>query len=193
LPATVFSALLLPATVFGALVIDPTAAYAAGLPQLDPKTFSPQLIWLAITFVVLYLLMARIAMPRIGHVIEERQNRIEDNLKKAESLRADAAQASEAYETALSDARAEAHSVMVKVHDQITEETAAKLVTLSGKLEAEMKQAEEHIAQEKDKALGSLADISAEVAKSMAEKLTGDGITDSDVARAVSGALEARR
>ncbi|MHA1598857.1 MAG: F0F1 ATP synthase subunit B family protein [Alphaproteobacteria bacterium] len=166
---------------------------SAGLPQLDFTTFAPQLIWLAITFVVLYLLMARVAMPRIGQVIEERAHRIEDNLKKAETLRGEAAAASEAYEAALADARAEAHSVMVKVRDQIAEETASKLAGLSDKLEAKMKKAEDHIAEEKDKALATLADISTEVASAMAEKLTGGSISDKDVAAAVAGAMEARR
>jgi len=168
-------------------------ALAAGLPQLDFQAFPPQLIWLAITFISLYLLMARIALPRIGRVIEERQHRIEDNLKKAEAIRNDAATAAEAYETALTEARAEAHSVMVEVHDQIAGETAAKLADLGDKLEAEMKQAEAHIREEKDKALTALAEVAAEVATSITERLTGAGVSDKDVANAVEAALQARR
>lgn len=168
-------------------------AKAAGLPQLDFTSFPPQLIWLAITFAVLYLLMARVALPRIGQVIEERQHRIDDNLTKAENLREDAETASQAYEAALAKAKSEAHSVLVKMHDQVAEESAAKLAELSGKLEAEMKQAEDHIADEKDKALASLSEVAAEVAKSMAEKLSGGNVTDSAVAKAVGAALEARR
>lgn len=168
-------------------------AMAAGLPQLDPVAFPPQLIWLAITFIALYLLMSRIALPRIGHVIEERQHRIEDNISKAETLRADAEAAAHAYEAALSDARAEAHSVMARVHEQIAIETAAKLADLESKLEPELKQAEDNIAEEKDKAMAGLAEVAVEVAKSMTEKLSGAKITDKDVANAVEASMQARR
>lgn len=168
-------------------------ASSAGLPQLDLQTFPPQLIWLAITFIALYLLMSRIALPRIGQVIEERQHRIEDNLSKAETLRNDAAAAGEAYEAALAEARAEAHSVMVEAHDQIAGETAARLTDLGDKLDAEMKRAEANITEEKDKALSGMADIAVEVAKSMTERLSGGKISDKDVANAVEAALQARR
>ena len=76
------------------------------MPQFDISTFPTQLIWLAIAFVLLYVLMARVALPRIGQVLEERQEKIDDNLDSAEQLRAETEVDSEAYETALVQARA---------------------------------------------------------------------------------------
>ncbi|MBT3238586.1 MAG: F0F1 ATP synthase subunit B' [Rhodospirillaceae bacterium] len=168
-------------------------ALAAGLPQLDIATFTPQLVWLAITFVVLYLLMSRIALPRIGQVIEERQHRIEDNLAKAETLRADAAEAEASYEAALAKARADAHSVMVEVHDQVASEAAAKLADLSAKLDDNLKQAEDRLVQEKEKALESLGEIATEVTRALTEQLTGGDVSDKDISKAVGTALEARQ
>jgi F-type H+-transporting ATPase subunit b len=78
------------------------------MPQLEIADFAPQLIWLTITFVTLYLVMARIALPRIGAVIEERRDRIADDLDQAEQLKQKTEKAIAAYEQALAQSRAEA-------------------------------------------------------------------------------------
>ena len=82
------------------------------MPQLDPNVFSPQLVWLAISFAILYFLMAKVALPRVGRVLEERQERIEDNLETAEELKKQADTQAEAHEKALSGAREQALSAI---------------------------------------------------------------------------------
>ena len=78
------------------------------MPQFDLSTFPTQLVWLVIAFVLLYVLMARVALPRIGQVLEERQEKIDDNLDTAEKLRAETEADSESYEAALVQAREQA-------------------------------------------------------------------------------------
>ena len=75
------------------------------MPQFDVSSFPTQLIWLVISFVLLYVLMSRVALPRIGQVLEERQEKIDDNLDTAEQLRAETEADSETYEAALVQAR----------------------------------------------------------------------------------------
>ena len=70
----------------------PQAKAASGdagpkLPQLDVQTYASQIFWLVVSFIVLYFLVAKVAMPRISEVLEERQERIEDDLDKAETLK----------------------------------------------------------------------------------------------------------
>ena len=71
------------------------------MPQLDITTFSPQIIWLFITFIILYVLMAKVALPRIGNILEQRQARIDDNLNAAQNLRNEATADAEAYDCIL--------------------------------------------------------------------------------------------
>ncbi|MEO0945240.1 MAG: F0F1 ATP synthase subunit B', partial [Pseudomonadota bacterium] len=84
------------------------AAESGGLPQLDFSTFANQIFWLVVTLVVIYLVLSKIALPRIASVLAERQGTITNDIAAAEELKQKAAEAEEAYEKALSDARAEA-------------------------------------------------------------------------------------
>jgi len=192
LPATVFSALLLPATVFGALVIDPTAAYAAGLPQLDPKTFSPQLIWLAITFLVLYLLMWRVALPRISQVLEERQRRIEDNLNRADQFRIDAQAASQAYDVAMAEARDKARNAVRQMRDRMRHEAETRLAEQTGRLQAEIRAAESAIGKAKSEAEGEVRLMAAELAREVVSRLTGEAVEAEEAQTAVNGLPKGR-
>ena len=68
------------------------------MPQLDPATFAPQLIWLAISFIVLYLLMKTVGLPKIGRVIDQRRARIGGDLEQAATAKHDAEAVLAAYE-----------------------------------------------------------------------------------------------
>ena len=168
-------------------------AHAAGLPQLDFATFPPQLIWLAITFVVLYVMMARVALPRISQVLEERQNKIEGNLKKAETLKKEAEAAAGAYEKALDEARAEAHGIMLETHNRIAEEAARKQAELNEELETDIKAAEARILEARDTAMAGLSEIAAEVALCAAEKVSGETLSEADVTKVINAVMEERQ
>src|SRR5258705_2117824 len=94
------------------------AGHAKVFPPLDPGTFAPQLIWLALTFGLLYVLLKRVALPRIGEVIEERGDRVRRDLEQAEKLKGDTEQALAGYEQALGEARAKAGAIAKGVRDK---------------------------------------------------------------------------
>ncbi len=160
------------------------------MPQLDFSTFPTQWIWLAITFVVLYILMSKVALPRVGQVLEERQNRIDDNLEMAGSLKAEAEAAAAAYDKSLAEARAKAQAVIKQTADQINDEAAKKSEELAAKLSADVKAAEAKITAAKKTAVAGLRDVAVEVAKEIAGKLTDGSVTDKAVSAAVDSALQ---
>ncbi len=180
------------AFVSGAMALAAGPALAAGLPQLDASTYAPQVIWLAITFAVLYVLMAKVALPRIGHVLEERRYKIDQNLKTAESLKGDAEAAAEAYEGAMADARARAGDVLGDVRERAAKETAERQAELGARLHADIQEAEAGIAAARDKAVAGIRDVAAEVAHSAAEKLAGETVDAGAVRSAVDAALKER-
>lgn len=155
------------------------------MPQLDTSVFSPQLIWLAISFIALYLLMARVALPRISEVLEERQDRITDDLEEAEKRRNEAEAAMKAYETALAGARAEAHAL----GQQAREAAAAETARLAGKHETEMKtrldEAEGRIRAAREAALSNLREVASEAAQAATRHLIGVEVSTEAAVRAV--------
>ncbi|MCR4378682.1 MAG: F0F1 ATP synthase subunit B' [Rhodospirillales bacterium] len=167
-------------------------ASAAGLPQLDASTYSAQVVWLVITFVILYVLMAKMALPRIGEVLEERQNKIDDNLTKAEELKAQADTAAQAYETSLSTARTKAQGAIRDVKEKAAGEAAARQSALHDKLKTQIAESEKAIASARDEALAGIKDVATDVASSVIEKLVGEAPDGKSVSGAIQAALKSR-
>ncbi|MCE8000404.1 MAG: F0F1 ATP synthase subunit B' [Rhodobiaceae bacterium] len=143
------------------------------MPQLDFATFVPQLIWLTLVFGVLYLVMARVALPRIATVIEERRDRIADDLDTAAQLKSDTDDAIASYETALAEARTKAHTIAQETRDRLTAETDAHRADLEGQLAARIADAEKRIDATKTQALSSVRDVAVDVADAITEQLLG--------------------
>ncbi len=158
------------------------------MPQLDFATFAPQLVWLTIVFGVLYLVMARVALPRIATVIEERRDRIADDLDTATQLKRNTEDAITSYETALQDARAKAHAIAQETRDRLSAETDARRAELEGQLNARIKEADARIKTTKDKALSNVRDVAVDVADAIAGQLLGENDRDA-ATRAVDGEL----
>lgn len=159
------------------------------MPQLDVATFAPQLIWLAITFILLYVLMAKVALPRVAEVLEERRKRIEGNLDKAQALKQEAEAAREAYEKAVAEARARAHALTVKAADRAAKEAADRQHALAAKLAAQGRATEERIAAARAQALENTQAIAAEVACEAVRKLLGLDVDEASAQAAVKSVV----
>lgn len=163
-----------------------------GLPQLDPTTFAPQLVWLAITFAVLYLLMSKVALPKVGQVIEERQERITTDLDRAQVLRDEANGVMEAYEQALSDARAQAQAVIAEAAAEIARTQSERQAAFTTEAATKVKAAEERIAAAKEQALANVRAVASEIAQQTAEKLAGVKVDTSEADAAVGSVIKER-
>ena len=128
------------------------ASGGGGLPQLDPQVFAPQIIWLALTFGALLFIMSRIALPRIGEVIEERRSRIQRDLDEAERLKLETEKALATYEQALADARGKALRIAAEKRDGLNAEVAAKRTQVEGQISAKLAEAEARIQATKSNA-----------------------------------------
>jgi F-type H+-transporting ATPase subunit b len=158
-----------------------------GLPQLHVPDFAPQLFWLAAMFALLYLILSKIALPRVGEVLAERRSRIQRDLDAAATLKADTDKALADYEKALSDARANASTIARNTRDKLAAESEAERVRVEGELASKLQSAETSIAATKTKAMSAVSDIASDTAQAIIGKLIGQDVTAADVKAALTG------
>jgi F-type H+-transporting ATPase subunit b len=161
-------------------------------PPFDPATFGSQLLWLAITFGILYLLMQRVAIPRIGSILEERDKRIAGDLAEAGRMKAESDAAVAAYEQALATARQDAHKIAQEARDTAKSEVGDYRNKVEGELNARLGAAETEIANVKGQALANVDAIARDAVEAMVEALVGAKVGKDAVARAVADVMAER-
>jgi F-type H+-transporting ATPase subunit b len=159
-------------------------------PPFDKQTFASQLVWFAIFFIVLYVLIGRFAIPRIGGIIEARRGRIEGDLAEANRLKEQSDQALKAYEKSLADARARAQTLASETRDKLNAEADEARRKLEAELNARLTKAEEIIAATKTAAMANVRDIAIDAATAIVERLIGTAPAGPAVEAAVADALK---
>lgn len=161
-----------------------------GFPPFQKDTFASQLVWLVIAFVALYLLISRIAVPRIGGIFEEREKRIEGDLAAAQGLKAESEAALAAYEKALADARNRAQTIAGETRDKLNAAADERRKTLESELNAKLADAETQITKTKTDAMANVRGIAVEAASAIVERLIGAAPSAPAVTAAVDDALK---
>ena len=167
------------------------AAKPAGMPQLDFHSFAPQLVWLAIAFVALYLVMSRLAVPAISDTLAKRQAKIQGDLDAAEKANEDTRTLVAAYEKRLADAREESRHLQREQAEADSAVATARFTELGERLNGRIAEAEKRIAGQRDVVMAGLEQMAGEIAQSAYAKLAGqpaDGAAlGAKVATAVKG------
>jgi F-type H+-transporting ATPase subunit b len=158
------------------------------MPQLNPLDWGPQLVWLLLTFGILYLLMVYVALPRIGSVIEARAARIAADLATAEKLRRETEEAIAAYEQALAEAKQKAHAIVEEGRAKLKSETTAERARLESDLAKKSAEAEARIDTAKAAAMKDVSAVAADVASDIVRRLIGVAPAKAEVEKAVGAA-----
>lgn len=162
------------------------------MPQLDFADFAPQLVWLVVTFVALYLLLSRLALPRISGVLEERRRRIAGDLERAEEMRRDAERTLDDYERSMAEARGRAQEIAQAARAETAAAAARRLDGLTAELAVKASDAERDIAARRDDALANVRGVAASASAAALERLIGVGPDGAALAAAVERALAER-
>ncbi|MFZ5617509.1 MAG: ATP F0F1 synthase subunit B [Pseudomonadota bacterium] len=167
------------------------AAEAGGLPQLDASTWSSQLFWLALTFGALYWLMSTYFLPRIGAALEERRDRIADDLDRASESRRLAEEAEAAFNRSLNEARAKAQAIAAETREEVGVEVAAMQKEAEAALSVRADAAEARIADMKASASANVREAAAATTRAIVEALILETPADAVVSAAVAKAAKA--
>ena len=174
----------------------PATTGATGTPAKDPfppfqkETFASQLVWFLIAFVLLYVIVSKIALPRVGGIIAARQGAIEGDLAEAQRLKDESDTALKAYESELEKARANAISIGADIRDKLNKQADEERKQLDDRMTAKLAEAEKSIAATRTAAMGNVRGIAADAAGAIVQRLTGVAPDAKAVATAVDATLK---
>jgi F-type H+-transporting ATPase subunit b len=163
------------------------------MPQLDPTVFAPQLVWLAISFVALYVLLTSYALPKIGGVLASRKEQRANDLAQAEAFREQAEQAMANYETALAEARTRALAIAQQARDEAAADLARQEAELDARLAERSLEAEAKLAASRDQAVQSIREAAETIVGDIVMSTSGLKAPAKSVAEAVSAELANRK
>lgn len=149
------------------------AASAPGMPQLDVTTFGNQIFWLLVVLAVIYWVLSRIALPRIGGVISDRQGAVTGDLMAAEEFKQKAKEAEAAYDKALADARAEAQKIVAANKADIQKELNAAIAHADAEISARAAESEKRIAEIRATASEDAREVARDVTAALVENFGG--------------------
>ena len=164
--------------------------HKAPFPPFQKDTFASQLVSLLIAFVALYLIVSRIALPRVGSLIDARQKAIDGDLAEAQKLKDDSGTALKAYETELAAARSRAQAIGNETREKLSAASEAERKTLEERLSQKLAEAEKTIASTREAAMTNVRGIAADAAAAIVQRLTGVMPDGKSVDSAVEASLK---
>jgi len=162
--------------------------HKSGFPPFNSQTFSSQLIWLAIAFGALYVILSRTALPRVREVIDERRDRVVRDLDAAERLKGETEKALSGYEQALADAKSKASAIAKEAQGKLNAEIDRERAGVEATVAAKLADAETRISSMKSKALAQVNDIAVDTAGAIVAQLGGGQVTADEIRRALAPA-----
>jgi F-type H+-transporting ATPase subunit b len=163
------------------------AAGSAGMPQLDFSTFPNQIFWLLVALVVLYVLLSKVALPRIAGILDDRQGRILGDIAAAERLKAGAQEAEAAYNQALADARTEAGKIVAATRAEIQADLDKATAHADAEIAARTAESSKRIDAIRAGAVASVTEVAKDTAEAIVAALGGKAD-----AKSVAAAVAAR-
>ncbi|WP_276303735.1 F0F1 ATP synthase subunit B' [Paracoccus salipaludis] len=174
-----------------AVVEDHGAAESAGMPQLDFATFGNQIFWLLVALALIYFILSRVALPRIGRILGDRQGLMTADLAAAEDFKRKAREAEAAYEKALADARAEANKIVAANKAEIDAELKGAIARADAEIAARTQESERRIAEIRQSAASDARTVARDVAADLVRAFGGnpDGAIDQAVDARIKGVV----
>ncbi|WP_321338729.1 F0F1 ATP synthase subunit B [uncultured Cohaesibacter sp.] len=160
----------------------------SSFPPFDPNTFGSQILWLAITFGLLYYIMSKVALPQIANILEVRRDRIASDLGEAERLKRETDEAIASYEESLAEARQKAHGIANTARGEAKSHIEAEFAKVEADVASQISEADKKIAAVKEAAMGEVDAIATSTTSAILEQILGSSVAEKEVSKAVTTA-----
>ena len=160
-------------------------AAEAGMPQLDPKYWASQAFWLILVFIVLYFSISKFYLPKIKNNLDDRENRIKDDIEDANKSKELSESKLKEYEKILEDAKKEVIKIQIESKAKLDKDINEKKEKIEKEIEKELIQAQKEIAELKKNSISDIQSISKEIAANIIENISGDKLNESSIKAAV--------
>tara|TARA_B100000886_G_scaffold322114_1_gene264864 strand:- start:852 stop:1427 length:576 start_codon:yes stop_codon:yes gene_type:complete len=163
-----------------AIQIDLFAA-EAGMPQLNPKYWASQAFWLILVFTILYISIAKFYLPKIKNNLDNRENRIKDDLEDANKFKELSESKQKEYEKILEDAKKQINKIHVETKNRLDKDINTKKQSIEKEIEKEISKAQKEISDLKKNSMSDIQKISENIASNIIEKISGDKLNESSI------------
>ena len=173
--------------ILGALVASEVILFGAeaGMPQLDPKYWYSQAFWLILVFTLLYLTISKFFVPKIKNGLDDRDNKIKDDLDEAKSLKDLADKKLLEYEDIIKNGKKEVQKIMLENKNKLNNEIKNKKEIIEKEIEKEIENAQKEILSLKKSSINDISKISGEIASKIIEEISGDKLNQSSIEAAI--------
>ena len=156
-------------------------AAEAGMPQLDPKYWASQAFWLILVFTILYISIAKFYLPKIKNNLDNRENRIKDDLEDANKFKELSESKQKEYEKILEDAKKEINKIHVESKNTLDKDINTKKQSIEKEIEKEISKAQKEISDLKKNSISDIQRISENIASNIIEKISGDKLNENSI------------
>ena len=160
-------------------------AAEVGMPQLDPKYWASQAFWLILVFTILYISIAKFYLPKIKNNLDDRQNRIKDDLDDANKFKELSEIRLKEYENILEEAKKEVTKIHIESKNSLDKNIKSKKETIEKEIEKEIIKAQKEISDLKKNSISDIQKISENIASNIIETISGDKLNESSIKAAV--------
>ena len=160
-------------------------AAEAGMPQLDPKYWASQAFWLILVFTVLYFSISKFYLPKIKNNLDDRENRIKDDIEDANKSKELSENKLKEYEKILEDAKKEVVKIQIESKAKLDKDIREKKEKIEKEIEKELIQAQKEIIELKKNSIPDINNISKEIAANIIENISGEKLNESSIKAAV--------
>ena len=162
-------------------VIQKSFAAEAGMPQLDPEFWFSQAFWLIVVFLVRYLTISKIFIPKIKDNLDERENTIKKNLEDAKNFQNLSEQKQKEYEKVLSETKKEVNKIISDSKKALDKDIKEKKLAIDKEIDTETQKAQKEIVELKSNSLRSINKIASDIASEIINKITGSKLNESSI------------